>query len=197
MKRGHSPQHIGRRMANVSALAACVLLAACARDDRSDLERYVAEVLTRPGGQIEPLPPIKPYERYLYAAGTPGARDPFVSFRTERQAERVDVAPEQDPRQKAFTDEILAHNREELEGFELDSLRMVGTLSNQGALWAIIRDTSGTVHRVQVGNYLGRNYGKIIEILEDHLELREVVKNANGLWEERRATLALNEAGNL
>ena len=74
---------------------------------------------------------------------------------------------------------------------------MVGTLKDDAALWAIILDTTGTVHRVQVGNYLGQNYGKIIEILDDHLELREVVKDSSGLWEERRATLTLNEAGNL
>jgi len=119
------------------------------------------------------------------------------AFGPKKNTQSVAIAPEQDPRQKAYTDEILAHNREELENFELDSLRMVGTLKDDAALWAIIRDTTGTVHRVQVGNYLGQNYGKIIEIFDDHLELREVVKDSSGLWEERRATLTLNEAGNL
>jgi type IV pilus assembly protein PilP len=184
-----------RRAATVAILA--LTMVGCANDDRSDLERYVGEVLARPGGQIEPLPPIKPYERYLYVSSEANARDPFASFRAEKNTQSVAIAPEQDPRQKAYTDEILAHNREELENFELDSLRMVGTLKDDAALWAIIRDTTGTVHRVQVGNYLGQNYGKIIEILDDHLELREVVKDSSGLWEERRATLTLNEAGNL
>lgn len=189
--------HKGLLRWSASTVALALTLTGCGSDDRSDLERYVGEVLARPGGQIEPLPPIKPYERYLYAAADANARDPFASFRAEKDTQRVAVAPEQDPRQKAYTDEILAHNREELENFELDSLRMVGTLKDDAALWAIIRDTTGTVHRVQVGNYLGQNYGKIIEILDDHLELREVVKDSSGLWEERRATLTLNEAGNL
>jgi type IV pilus assembly protein PilP len=184
-----------RRVGGVLVLT--LVIAGCVNDDRSDLERYVAEVLARPGGQIEPLPPIKPYERYLYVSAEASARDPFASFRAEKDTQRVAVAPEQDPRQKAYTDEILAHNREELENFELDGLRMVGTLKDDAALWAIILDTTGTVHRVQVGNYLGQNYGKIIEILDDHLELREVVKDSSGLWEERRAKLTLNEAGNL
>ena len=187
-----------RHACRASAIALLTLIiAGCMNDDRSDLERYVAEVLARPGGQIEPLPPIKPYERYLYVSAEASARDPFASFRAKKDTQRVAVSPEQDPRQKAYTDEILAHNREELENFELDSLRMVGTLKDDAALWAIILDTTGTVHRVQVGNYLGQNYGKIIEILDDHLELREVVKDSSGLWEERRATLTLNEAGNL
>ena len=193
--KGFSTKHCARWVGFATTLA--LVTTGCANDDRSDLERYVGEVLARPGGQIEPLPPIKPYERYLYVSAEASARDPFASFRAEKDTQRVAIAPEQDPRQKAYTDEILAHNREELENFELDSLRMVGTLKDEATLWAIIRDTSGTVHRMQVGNYLGQNYGKIIEILDDHLELREVVKDSNGLWEERRATLTLNEAGNL
>ena len=51
------------------ALAALAILASgCVSKDISDLERYAEEVLDRSGGTIEPLPPIKPYERYLYQA---------------------------------------------------------------------------------------------------------------------------------
>jgi type IV pilus assembly protein PilP len=56
-----------------------------------------------------------------------------------------------------------------------------------------VRDPTGTVHRVQVGNYLGANYGKILNIQEDRIDLREIVKDSQGLWEERQATLALSE----
>ena len=94
---------------------------------------------------------------------------------------------------KKFNDEIMAHNSEELEAFELDSLRMVGTLQSESELWAIVVDSTGTVHRVQVGNYMGRNFGKVLEILEDRVELREIVKDADGNWEERNASLALAE----
>jgi len=47
------------------------------------------------------------------------------------------------------------------------------------------------VHRVRVGNYLGRNIGKILNIQEDSIELREIIKNVDGRWEERQAALAL------
>jgi type IV pilus assembly protein PilP len=46
---------------------------------------------------------------------------------------------------------------------------------------------------VQIGNYLGRNFGKILNIQEDKIELREIVKDADGRWEERQASLALLE----
>ena len=174
----------------VFALAVTVLLAGCVNKDMSDLENYVQEVLARPGGRIEPLPPIKPYERYLYQAGNMELRDPFRSFLI-REEERKPITPADDPEQRKYATEILTHNREDLEQFELDALRMVGILEDQKILWGIVRDTDGVVHRVQVGNYLGRNYGKILNIQEDRIDLREIVKDSEGRWEEREASLAL------
>ena len=171
-------------------LAASLLLAGCVNKDMSDLERYAQEVLARPGGRIEPLPPIKPYERYLYQAGNMELRDPFRSFLI-REEEKKPVTPVDDPNQRKYATEILTHNREDLEQFELDALRMVGILEDKKVLWGIVQDTDGVVHRVQVGNYLGRNYGKILNIQEDRIDLREIVKDSEGRWEEREASLAL------
>lgn len=181
-----------RTVSIVLTAALGMALGGCVNRDKSDLENYVSEVLARKGGQIDPLPPIKPYERYLYQSATLGLRDPFTPFMAqEEKQEAVSDAP--DAEQQAYNDEILAHNREELESFELDSLRMVGTLTNDDELWGIVRDNDGTVHRVQVGNYLGRNYGKILNIQDDRIELREIVKDDEGRWEERDASLALAE----
>jgi len=70
---------------------------------------------------------------------------------------------------------------------------MVGTLENDDELWGIVRDPTGAVHRVQVGNYMGTNYGKILNIQEEQIDLRELIKDAQGSWEERQASLALSE----
>jgi type IV pilus assembly protein PilP len=173
-------------------IAAAFALSGCVSRDMSDLEQYVEEVLARKGGQIEPLPPIKPYERYLYQAAELGKRDPFESF-LESKPEESKIEQITDSEQQKYTDEIMTHNREALEEFELDSLRMVGILENNDELWGIIEDNGGTVHRVQVGNYMGRNFGKIINIQEDSIELREITKSSQGQWEERQAKLALTE----
>ncbi len=82
---------------------------------------------------------------------------------------------------------------EELEQFELDSLRMVGTIDNESNNWAIVLDPNGVVHRVKVGNYIGGNIGKIINIFEDRIDLREIMQDSGGRWEEREAALALLE----
>lgn len=181
-----------RKSRLLPGVAAALLLGGCVSKDMSDLENYAEEVLSRKGGTVEPLPPIKPYERYLYQAEEQGLRDPFRSFfDVEPEAEAVDRVV--DAEQQKYTNEILTHNREELESYELDALRMVGVLENSEALWGIVEDAAGTVHRVQVGNYLGRNFGKIINIQEDRIDIREIIKDSTGRWEERPATLALSD----
>lgn len=189
-----------RRFDRWSKGLACALIAlciaGCVNRDKSDLQKFVAQTLKRPGGSIPPLPPIKPYQSYLYQSAGRNERDPFRSFLDVEPEKEVAVSPAEDADQRRYADEITAHNREELENFELDSLRMVGTLQDDDELWGIIQDNAGTVHRVQIGNYLGRNYGKILNIQEDRIELREVVKDSEGRWEERQAKLALNEEDN-
>jgi len=186
------PGLIMRSTRHLTALAAALLVAGCVSKDMTDLENYTEEVLARKGGGIEPLPPIKPYERYLYRALELGLRDPFRSFVEEKTAKQK-VDPAVDAEQQKYAAEIATHNREELEGYELDALRMVGVLERAETLWGIVRDQGGVVHRVQVGNYLGRNFGKITNIQEDRIDLREIIKDGQGRWEERAASLALSD----
>ncbi len=171
---------------------AALLLSGCVSRDKTDLENYASEILSRRGGRIEPLPPIKPYERYLYTSGNEGLRDPFQSFFEKKRDDPRGPKPD-DPDQIKWVTFLQTHNREELEESELDTLRMVGILEGNDELWGIIRTNDGTVHRVQVGNYMGSNYGKILNIQEDRIDLREIVKDSQGRWEERQATLALSE----
>lgn len=171
----------------------CMLLnmGGCVSNDISDLDQYVQEVLLRPGGRIEPLPEIKPYEAYAYQSAAKDARDPFKLFYQKSEEQMVD---DQDSGlTKEMEDEIKFRNKEELEQFELDSLRMVGLMESEDNQWGIIKDPDGVVHRIKVGNYMGRNTGKVLNVFEDRIEVREIVRNSQGRWEERQAAIALDE----
>ncbi|MBA3492687.1 MAG: pilus assembly protein PilP [Gammaproteobacteria bacterium] len=130
-------------------VATALLLGGCGSDDLSDLQAYVAEVLSRKGGAIDPLPEIKPYERYLYQSGEADARDPFEPFFEVKRG--TNIERNVSDAQRKYIEEIETHNPEELENFELDGLRMVGTLQNSADLWGVVLDQEGTVHRVKVG----------------------------------------------
>lgn len=146
-----------------------------------DLDDYMAEKRARPGGRIEPIPPIKAYKPFSYSAS--GLRSPFVQPVEVREIAQIQQASDVKPdpnRPKEF-----------LEQFSLDSLAMVGSLELAGTRWALIRDTDGGVHRVKVGNFLGRNHGRIVESSEVHIVIVELVPSGDDAWVERPRTLEL------
>jgi len=149
----------------------------CSRD-LDDLEQKVAEVKARPGERIEPLPQIKPYEGFTYAAQK--LRAPF---QPTLPAETLAGGVRPDAKRA----------REFLEQFPLDTLRMVGTLKIQGRDFGLIQTRDGLVHRVLPGNYLGQNDGRITGISESEIALVEIVPDGLGGYIERPAGLALAE----
>ena len=80
-----------------------------------------------------------------------------------------------------------------LEQFPIATLAMVGTLAQGDRLYALVRDGEGGVHRVQLGDYMGTDYGRIQKIAESELELIEIVPDGTGGWVERARTVALGE----
>lgn len=160
------------------------VLAGCGEDELGDLQAYVTEVKSRKMGKIEPLPEFQTVVPYTFVAE--GRRDPFA--RAEKKEEnperlRTGTGPQPD----------FARPKEELEAFELDSLRMVGTIRLQTDLWGLVKAADGTIHRVRPGHHLGRNYGRIVQIKPDRIDLVELVSVSSGSWEERPAALDLNE----
>ena len=171
----------------------CTLLniGGCVSRDISDLDQYVQDILLRPGGKIESAPEMKPYEAYAYQSAARDARDPFKLFYQKAEEKMIDDTDS--GLTKEMEDEIRHRNKEELEQFELDSLRMVGLMESDDNQWGIIKDPDGAVHRIKVGNYMGRNTGKVLNVFEDRIEVREIVRNSQGRWEERQAAIALDE----
>jgi len=162
----------------------CLALSACAGGTMDDLVDYVGEVKARKSRQIAPLPEIKVPEFYVYRSSN--ERDPFAPF-VEEEPEPVSIAS------NTGITPPENHIREELEYFPLDSLRMVGTLEMREDIWALITAPDGAVHRIRSGNYVGKNYGKVILVADDRLELLEIVPDGMGGWQERSAKLDLVE----
>jgi type IV pilus assembly protein PilP len=164
-------------------LIASFALVGCAQD-MSGLRNDVAEVLARPGGRLEQPPPPKPYEEFIYEASE--LRSPFAQeIRSEVPALGEGEADTGGIRPPAN------HNRQALEEFPLDSLRMVGTVDKDGTLFALVTNSDGEIFRIRPGNYMGLNYGRIIQIDEATITLMEIVPDGLGGWMEREATVSI------
>jgi type IV pilus assembly protein PilP len=157
------------------------LLVACGGSSFPDLDQYMAEAKAKPAGHIPPVPTFNAYKSFTYAAA--GLRSPFqvpIEVKEITRLQRVtNVRPDAN------------RNREFLEQFSFDALEMVGSMQMGGTLWGLVRDPEGSVHRVKVGNYLGKNHGRIVELTENHLAVIEIVANGPDEWVERPRKLAL------
>ena len=164
----------------VAIIAASLVLGACG-GDMDDLDQYINETKAKPGGRIEPLPEITPYEVFTYVADAEGHRSPFVPDSPQAAGGPAGGGTRPDPER----------NREFLEGFPLDTLRMVGTLRLGDTNFGLVQTSDGLIHRVVPGNYMGQNDGRIIAIRDSEIELIEIISDGIGGYLEREAAVAL------
>jgi len=162
-------------------LVALMGVAACSSSVHSDLESFVAEVKARKAGRIPPLPEVKTYEPHAYSKG--GLNNPFKPAEEDAVAENVGSELQPD----------VERNREPLEAFPLDSLVFGGNIEQAGRIWALITAPDGLVYRVEKGNYVGQNFGRITRISETQIAVREIIGNGMGGWTERESSLVLTE----
>jgi len=155
-------------------------------EDTTDLRQFVTDTLARPGGRIEPLPEFKAYESFVYEGSS--LRDPFKRLVPESEADEL-AGPESGIK----PDE--ERPKDYLEGFAVDQLSMVGTITPLGsrALFALVRDDKGEIHRVTVGDHMGLDYGEVVEVSGQAIKLIEIISNGRGGWMTRPRNLALPE----
>jgi type IV pilus assembly protein PilP len=147
------------------------------------LQEEVSTIVNRPPGAIEPPPAFVSYEAFDYSAAS--LRSPFdlpIDANAARGSQQNnEVMPD------------LNRTPEVLESFNIGNLVMVGTLARSGQRWALIRDETGNITRVGVGNYMGRNHGRIVAIGEVQIDVTEIVPTGDGGWIERPQTLTLQQ----
>jgi type IV pilus assembly protein PilP len=164
----------------VTATFAVFALTACG-GDMDDLDQYINTVKAKPGGRIEPLPEITPYEVFTYVADAEGLRSPFVPDSPQASSGMAAGGTRPDPER----------SREFLEQFPLDTLRMVGTLELGETHFGLVQTSDGLIHRVVPGNYMGQNDGRIVAVNESEIELVEIISDGIGGYLEREAAVGL------
>lgn len=163
-------------------LLPAVLLGGCSSANDSDLRQFIQTTKNKPRGAIEPLPPLRTYDAYVY--NVTAKRSPF-----EPPVETKEVVKQGDPQVKPD----FSRPKEYLESFGIDALTMVGTLDKGNKFWALIKDATGGINRVSVGSYLGKNHGRVVETSPTEINLVEIVPDGLGGWLQRPRTLKLSE----
>lgn len=165
----------------IGALA-CVALVACSGEEHSDLRQFVRDSDNMPRGRIPPLPEVKPYEPFEYAAFD--LMDPFIPRKIEppkTAGRRHPLLPPEDRRKGP------------LEAFPLENLKMVGSLSQKKEYFALIKTPDNNLYRVKMGDFMGQNFGRVIDITESSVKLKELIQDSGNDWKEEERLLLLQD----
>lgn len=166
----------------ILGVLASLLLGACGSEDHQDLRQWMKESTKDMRGKVPPLPEIKPFPIVAYETGE--LKDPFNPSKIEAETKsRIGGGG---------TKPDFNRYKEPLESYPLETLKLVGLIQKGKMLNAIIM-ADKAVHLVKIGNYMGQNFGMIVNITESEVQLKELVQDLAGDWEERTSTLQLQE----
>lgn len=164
-------------------MIATLVLAGCSVGNQfDDIRAFMSEVQNKPQPGIQPLPEFEAYQPFTYGASN--RRSPFeppvvIPPKTDIQRRNIGVKPPPD------------HVKQYLERFTLTTLQMVGYLKRDDGTWALVEDNQGGVHRVQVGDYMGTNWGQIESITDTRIDVTEIVSDGASGWLRRPRTIEL------
>lgn len=157
-------------------------LFACGQVEMDDLNSFVVNAKSKVYPIDDKIPELKKIDALVFI-GTE-QRNPFIEPKAE-VVEPVKHTPKSCP-QPDFT-----RKKEALEAYSVDNLIMRGTLLINRALWALVEIPGGELHKVKPGYYLGLNYGKVLTITNNQIELLELASDRDGCWEERMTQITL------
>ncbi len=163
------------------------VLVGCFPSGEDELRLWIADQRASAKPSVTPLTEPKKFVPEPYSQGA--ALEPFDQVKLT-QALRRDSA--QIASNAALIAPEMTRRKEPLEAFPLDAMAMVGSLNKAGVPVALLK-VDNLIYQVKVGSYLGQNYGKVVRITENSIQLREIAQDATGDWVERPVSLDLQE----
>ncbi|KPQ22144.1 MULTISPECIES: pilus assembly protein PilP [unclassified Halomonas] len=174
-----------RRWLTGGWMAGLALLTGCADPSLEQLESTLSDIRQMPSREatmVIPYVPLYPTQRYQHS----DSRSPFLPPESIQDgvpnvlAEGGDAPDQQRP-------------SEPLERFSLSELQLVGTLRMTGRQVAMIATPEGEVVTVGEGNYIGTDYGRIVGISSQEVDIRERIYTQQNGWQARPASLTIDD----
>lgn len=168
-----------KRSAALIGLLSIVTLSGCS-DRIRDAEEQMQEIRNSTAQPIAPPPKTELVEDFIYSANN--LRSPFMppsllnaqNAPVSNEGVRPDVTRQKEP----------------LEAFELSELVFRGqVISPEGQQYGLVQRPDGTISSVKVGDYMGVNDGRIVEITPTQINLIEIVPDSRAGFIEKPESL--------
>ncbi|HJS14118.1 pilus assembly protein PilP [Rheinheimera sp.] len=168
----------------VVLIVSLITLAGCF-DDTTDIQQFMADVKANSNAKIPPLPPVKAFEHLPYTSSE--LRSPF----SVPSPEAYNQQPLHQPGCIQLDNQ---REKQALEQYAIDNLKMRGTLGHADQLWALIEASDQSMHRISINDRLGLFHGKVIAVKPDYIEITEFIPDGSGCTVQRNSKLQLLEA---
>lgn len=164
-----------------------LLVSGCVKDRVAEVEAEMKQIRDKPAKPIEQPPVFEQVKSFNYSASN--LRSPFMPpslaqrLLEEQQSEGSSIQPD------------LDRPTEQLEAFDLAQLIMKGIMQDQsGERYALVEDPTGTIFPARIGNYMGKNHGRIVDITARQIDLIEIVPDGTKGYVERPKTILSPES---
>ena len=166
-------------------LCCLVVLATSACSDGGDLELQgrLSQVRAQPPADVAPIPRFSIQPTYAYSSRF--KRSPFIpesEFKANITAEQSQALPPD-----------LGREKQLLELQEVSLISMVGLVRNKSKLWGLVADQTGKVTKVELGSYLGKNFGEVTGIDSSKITIMEKISDNKGRWFARQRLIFMEE----
>ena len=169
-----------KRYLSLSVVCSILIVSGC-KTRVEEVQQEMNAIRIQSPLPIEAAPVFTPVPMYEYAAQQ--FRNPFLP--NSLAIELKTMAGKQ-----VFPN--LNRQPQPLESFELEKLTMKGSLKDKsGEILALLKTPDGQIERVQRGNYIGMNQGRITQITPTQIDLIEIVPDGRDGFVERPRTLVL------
>ena len=159
----------------IAALTAC-------NSKTEEVEQLMKEIREQTPIKVPTPPSFESMPNYSYVSNH--HRSPFIP--TSLAHELKVMAGKQ-----VFPD--LQRPLQPLESYALEELYMKGTIrSKSGKIIALISTPDRHVEQLQVGHYMGKNYGRVVNITANEIHLLEVLPDGRDGYIERPRTMILH-----
>jgi len=175
----------------VQHLFLSTVLTACGFSTTDELNAWLASERKSHSATSLPITAPRVFEAEAYELA--GQIDPFSSSRLPGD-QTVSNSVSGPVKRDATYDLELAGERRDLEKVSLEAVEFKGTLAQDGAQVALVW-ANRELHLVRLGDYLGPNRGKVLQISAQEIRLRELLQDGSGQWAPKTTVLALSRDG--
>lgn len=157
-------------------------LVGCKQTDLTELTSEINQKKLTTLGFVPDPPEIQEFKNYEYTSS--GLKSPFRNSISELKTEKktlTEIKPD------------LEREKTELEEYPLEDYSMLGSIISKkdNNLQAIMNDGRGKVYMIKIGEYIGQNNGKVMEIKENSIKIEEIIPNGGYRWVKRPAIISM------